>query len=108
MRAPSTAAASFRRAGLQGIVGWRDDDLALVRPWGFHVADITVPVAVWQGTEDMMVPFAHAEWLVAHVPGARPHLVEGEGHISLRAQMPVILDDLLDLAGHPAGLSGRG
>ena len=95
------AAAGFRHAGAQGIVGWRDDDLALVRPWGFHVGDITVPVAVWQGTEDMMVPFAHAEWLIDHIPGVRGHLVEGEGHISLRARMPVILDDLLDLAGHP-------
>ena len=96
-----TMAAAFRHAGNQGIVGWRDDDLALVRPWGFSVADITVPVAVWQGTEDTMVPFAHAEWLVAHVPGARAHLVEGEGHISLRARMPVILEDLRGLAGLP-------
>ena len=48
-----TAAAGFRHAGVQGFVGWRDDDLALVRPWGFSVRDITVPVAVWQGTEDM-------------------------------------------------------
>ena len=64
-------------------------------------ADITVPVAVWAGTEDTMVPFAHAEWLAGHVPGARRHLEEGEGHISLRAQMPRILDDLLDLAGLP-------
>jgi len=92
-------AASFRRAGTQGIVGWRDDDLTLLRPWGFQVGDITVPVAIWQGTADTMVPFAHAQWLASHVPGARAHLVEGEGHISLRNQMPRILDDLLDLAG---------
>jgi pimeloyl-ACP methyl ester carboxylesterase len=91
-------ARSFRRAGAQGIVGWLHDDLALVRPWGFAVGDITVPVAVWQGTADMMVPFAHAEWLVAHVPGARPHLVDGEGHFSLLAKMPEILDDLLEMA----------
>jgi pimeloyl-ACP methyl ester carboxylesterase len=96
-----TAAAAFRHAGRQGIVGWRDDDLMLVRPWGFSVADITVPVAVWQGTEDMMVPFAHAQWLIANIPGARAHLLEGEGHISLRARMPVILEDLVDLAGLP-------
>jgi pimeloyl-ACP methyl ester carboxylesterase len=92
-------AATFRRAGAQGIAGWHDDDLTMIRPWGFSVRDITVPVSVWQGTLDMMVPFAHAQWLAAHVPGARRHLVEGEGHISLAVRMPEILDDLLDLAG---------
>jgi pimeloyl-ACP methyl ester carboxylesterase len=92
-------AATFRRAGEQGIVGWHDDDLTMLRPWGFSVKDITVPVAVWQGTEDMMVPFAHAEWLAAHIPGAQAHFAEGEGHISLFASMPAILDDLRGLAG---------
>ena len=92
-------AATFRRAGVQGIAGWHDDDLTMLRPWGFSVRDITVPVSVWQGTEDLMVPFAHAEWLAANIPGARRHLVEGEGHISLTRRMPEILDDLLDLAG---------
>jgi pimeloyl-ACP methyl ester carboxylesterase len=92
-------AATFRRAQLRGYVGWLHDDLALVRPWGFSVADISVPVAVWQGTADMMVPIAHARWLIEHVPGVRAHLEDGEGHVSLRNQMPRILDDLLDLAG---------
>jgi pimeloyl-ACP methyl ester carboxylesterase len=92
-------AETFRRAMLQGYVGWLHDDMTMVRPWGFSVRDIRVPVAVWQGTEDKMVPFAHAEWLIANVPGARPHLAEGEGHLSLRNRMPDILDDLLDLAG---------
>jgi pimeloyl-ACP methyl ester carboxylesterase len=84
---------------LHGYTGWLHDDLTMVRPWGFSVGDIHVPVAVWQGTEDMMVPFAHAEWIIEHVPGARPRLEEGEGHISLRLRMPEILDDLLDMAG---------
>jgi pimeloyl-ACP methyl ester carboxylesterase len=96
-------AASFRRAGAQGIVGWRDDDLTHVRPWGFDVGDIAVPVAVWQGREDQMVPFAHAEWLIAHVGGARAHRVEGEGHLSLFGRIHLILDDLLDLAGPNGG-----
>lgn len=94
-------AASFRHAGAQGYVGWLHDDLAMVRPWGFSVRDITVPVAVWQGTADMMVPFAHAQWLAAHIPGAGVHLEEGEGHISLRNQMPRILADLRVIAGLP-------
>lgn len=95
------SAQAFRRAGAQGIVGWLNDDLTHVRPWGFSVADIAVPVSVWQGTEDQMVPFAHAEWLAAHVPGVRAHLEQGEGHLSLLAKMPLILDDLLEMAGLP-------
>jgi pimeloyl-ACP methyl ester carboxylesterase len=96
-----TMAAALRRAGVQGFVGWVNDDLTHLRPWGFEVGDITVPVAVWQGTEDKMVPFAHAQWLAAHIPGVRAHLEEGEGHLSLMKQMPRILDDLLELAGRP-------
>lgn len=94
-------ALSMRRAMLQGIRGWRDDDLTHIRPWGFSVRDLTIPTAVWQGTEDLMVPFAHAEWLAANIPGVRRHFVEGEGHISLLARMGDILDDLLDMAGLP-------
>ena len=97
-----TTASAFRHALSQGIAGWLDDDLTHTRPWGFSVRDITVPVAVWQGTADMMVPFSHARWLVANIPGVRPHLEEGEGHLSLLAQMPRILDDLLEMAGRPA------
>ena len=87
------------RAGPQGLVGVRDDGLAAVRPWGFDVAAITVPVAVWQGREDAMVPFAHGEWLAAHVPGARAHLLDDEGHVSLIRRMGEILADLRTLAG---------
>lgn len=92
-------ASSLHAAGRQGIVGWLGDDLTHIRPWGFDLGAITVPVAVWQGTEDKMVPFEHAKWLAAHVAGARAHLVQGEGHLSLLMQMDRILDDLLELAG---------
>lgn len=92
-------AASCRHAGRQGIVGWRDDDLTHTRPWGFDLSTVRVPTAIWQGTEDLMVPFAHAVWLSEHVAGTRPHLLEGEGHISLLMKIDEILDDLLDLAG---------
>lgn len=92
-------AESLRRAGQQGIVGWRDDDLTLIRPWGFDLAAIEVPVSVWQGGQDKMVPYAHGVWLTEHVPGARAHLYQNEGHISLVMQMDRVLDDLLARAG---------
>jgi pimeloyl-ACP methyl ester carboxylesterase len=69
--------------GVQVPDAWIDDDLAFVRHWGFELDSITVPTYIWQGSEDLMVPFAHGEWLVEHVPGAVGHLEHGEGHFSL-------------------------
>lgn len=91
-------ASRFRAAVSTGVAGWRDDDLAFVRRWGFELTDITVPVAVWHGAQDRMVPYAHGQWLATHVPGARVHLYEDEGHLSLVHQLPRILDVLAELA----------
>src|SRR4051794_34495649 len=63
--------AESMRVGLADTAdGWCDDDLAFVRDWGFSLSDITVPVLIWQGSDDLMVPFAHGQWLAANVPGA--------------------------------------
>ena len=90
---------TFHHAGAQGVVGVRDDGLAAVSPWGFDLASITVPVAVWQGRQDAMVPYAHGEWLVANVPGAEAHLFDDEGHLSLVTRIETVLTDLKRLGG---------
>jgi pimeloyl-ACP methyl ester carboxylesterase len=88
-------AASSRYSVSAGVAGWREDDLAFVADWGFALDTIRVPVAVWQGDQDRMVPFDHGRWLAAHVAGAEAHLIPGEGHLSLMADPGVILDQLV-------------
>jgi pimeloyl-ACP methyl ester carboxylesterase len=89
----------FRESVRDGIWGWVDDELALVGPWGFGLEDIGVPVSIWQGSQDRMTPFAHGEWLVANIPGARPHLLADHGHLSMGIDsFGWILDDLFTIA----------
>jgi pimeloyl-ACP methyl ester carboxylesterase len=75
--------ASFTEGLRTGVDGWLDDDLAFTVPWGFEPDDIAVPVYVWQGDADLMVPAAHGRWLAHRMPRAAAHLEPGEGHLSI-------------------------
>ena len=89
----------FRESVRNGIWGWYDDEVAFVRQWGFHVRNINVPVAIWQGAQDRTTPFAHGEWLASHIPGVHPHLLPDHGHLSLGVDsFGLLLDDLLTVA----------
>jgi pimeloyl-ACP methyl ester carboxylesterase len=91
-------AAQFRDGLRGGVLGWLDDDLAFVRPWGIDVAAIRIPVTIWQGGHDRMVPGPHGPWLAEHIAGARARFDDRHGHISLLSEgYGDVLDDLLDV-----------
>jgi pimeloyl-ACP methyl ester carboxylesterase len=91
--------AQFRDGLSDGVDGWVDDDLAFTTPWGFSPNGVGSPVTLWQGDADLMVPFAHGQWLAGTIPGVEAHLLPGEGHLSIAVGMAgQMLDALLALA----------
>lgn len=89
-------ATQFHSAVATGIDGWLDDDLAFTKPWGFDLHEIEVPTMIWQGDKDLMVPFAHGQWLASQLPNASSHLLQGEGHLSLSVgSISAMLDELI-------------
>jgi pimeloyl-ACP methyl ester carboxylesterase len=83
-------AASVREAIGRTVDGFVDDDLAFTQPWGFNVASITVPVAVWYGPHDTLVPTRHGEWLARTIPGAEVVVLDG-GHFAIYDRLPELL-----------------
>ena len=74
------------------------NDLALfLRPWGFSVADIAVPVRWWHGDADNFVPLAHAEHLVPLIPDAQLYLRPGESHLGGLGAAEEVIHVLLEL-----------
>jgi pimeloyl-ACP methyl ester carboxylesterase len=73
----------FRRSLARSVDGWVDDDLAFTRPWGFELESVRAPTLVVQGRQDLMVPWAHGEWLAHNLPSAEAWLREDEGHLTL-------------------------
>jgi len=71
------------REGLRpGDEGIRDDNLSIIKPWGFELATIRVPVQVWHGGQDRFVPITHGQWVSARVPNADIHLEQDQGHFT--------------------------
>jgi pimeloyl-ACP methyl ester carboxylesterase len=74
---------SFQAGAEVDTNGWFDDEEAFVRPWGFDLASIRVPVLILQGEDDRFVAYGHGVWLADHVPGCEAWLTAEDGHLTL-------------------------
>ncbi len=73
-------AVSMQLALAPGIEGLWDDAVAQLTPWGFDVAQISVPVLLLHGVQDPVAPFSHAQWLASRIPGVEAWFFDDEGH----------------------------
>lgn len=55
----------------------------IARPWDFRLEEIRVPVHIWQGLADNIIPPVMARHMAALLPGSESHYLSGEGHFSL-------------------------
>jgi pimeloyl-ACP methyl ester carboxylesterase len=82
---------AFGRSGTRGVL---DDYAAIAQTWGVDVGTIAVPVTIWHGAEDTMVPVRHAEALHALVPNSELVIWPDAGHLGPVAHIGEILDSL--------------
>jgi pimeloyl-ACP methyl ester carboxylesterase len=72
-----------------------DDLLLFLRPWGFSVRDIEVPVRWWHGDADNIVPFEHGSHMVSLIPDAQLYVRHAESHLGGLGAAEEVLHTLL-------------
>ena len=65
----------------QGTRGVAYDWALISRPWGFSLREIKMPVHIWHGEADTLVPVKHAHILAEMIPNARTKFFPNEGHM---------------------------
>jgi pimeloyl-ACP methyl ester carboxylesterase len=78
-----------------GVDGWIEDCLALTRPWGFDLPELTTPTSVWYGTADVLASRAHHDYLLSRIPGAQRRELHG-GHVLNGGDLRATYDWLAD------------
>ncbi|MFN2465459.1 MAG: alpha/beta fold hydrolase [Candidatus Dormibacteria bacterium] len=72
-------AADFE-ANRNGVLGWVDDEIALLKPWGFELVSVTAPVQAWYDPNDTALPPQHPAWIAHNIHGAEMVVTGSLGH----------------------------
>ncbi len=78
-----------------GSRGYAWDDRLFSRAWDFKPEEIAMPVQLWHGERDALVPQAMGRALAAAIPQCRAEFVPGAGHMLLFERWRDILAALL-------------
>ena len=78
------------------------DAMLFGRPWGFSLGDIRVPIHLWYGDSDTIVPVRHGEHLARRIRGSKLRIRSQEGHLGGLGASQEIFDVLLEHWPAPA------
>ncbi|NPV07643.1 MAG: alpha/beta hydrolase [Anaerolineae bacterium] len=87
-------AEDFREAGRQGVRAYAQDVTLFSRPWGFALQAITMPVSVWHGECDTILPPRMGRYLAETIPRARVRFVPDGGHFLALNYLDGIVESL--------------
>jgi pimeloyl-ACP methyl ester carboxylesterase len=80
----------------ESVNGWIDDVIALAHPWCVDFSDITGPVLLWHGGDDVFIPASHTRWLHTQINKSELRLLSGAAHFEAIKVLPQILRWVLD------------
>lgn len=75
-----------KEAFRQGSDGAYRDMLLVARPWQLDLNTLTVPVFMWHGEADTLMPITPARGLAKLIPGCEAHFIPGAGHLLLESE----------------------
>jgi len=79
----TSTAVHVKEAFRQGSAGVYHDMMLVSHAWGLDLAANTVPVFLWHGTADTLVPVSSARAFAKLIPGCEAHFIEDAGHMLL-------------------------
>lgn len=88
--------ASYAASCRHGVAGFAQDVSLLVRPWGFALEEVRVPVHLWHAREDHGTPLPMAEAMAEAIPDSRLRVFEGGSHFLLFTHWRELLDAVVD------------
>ena len=81
-----------RRTPVRAVI---EDYLVCRRPWGFEPADLHIPVTLWHGRADRLVPLSHTLALGAAIPVSTARVDPEGGHFFYSRRLGEIIESLL-------------
>ena len=93
----------LKEAFRQGSAGVNRDMMLVSHAWGLDLTTNTVPVFLWHGTADTLVPVSSAREFAKHIPHCEAHFIEDAGHMLLASE-----DVSAEIMGRIASMADRG
>lgn len=107
---PVMAGLCLRVLGLRGETApaaMIEDYLVCRRPWGLDPCQLRLPLTVWHGRDDRLVPLAHTLRLVAAISTSTARIEPAAGHFFYRSRVTDIISALIAPSGAWDGSAER-